>query len=67
MHVLRCQQKRRRIATDVLLLGMYHCDKYMNKVAYRVPLESRYQWTMRTLGHRTYCYNMFRMHSDIFL
>jgi hypothetical protein len=66
MHVLRCQQNMRRIATAVLLLGMYHCDKYINKVVYRVPLESGYQWTMRTLGHRTQCYNMFRMHSDVF-
>jgi len=30
MHVARCQQKR-RIATAVMLLGMYHCDKFMNK------------------------------------
>jgi len=46
MHVLRCQQKRRRSATVVLMLGMYHYDKYMNKATYRIPLESRYQWTM---------------------
>ena len=65
MHVARCRQKR-RIATAVMLLGMYHCDKFMNKAGYRVPLETGYQWTMRTLGHRTQCYNMFRMHSDIF-
>jgi hypothetical protein len=31
MHVLKCQPKRRRIATAVLMLGMYHYDKYMNK------------------------------------
>ena len=48
MHVARCLQKRRRIATAVLLLGMYHYDKYMNKAAHRVPLKSGYQWTMRT-------------------
>jgi len=53
MHAARCQQKRRRIATVVLLLGMYHCDKFMNKAGYRVPLKTGYQWTMRTLGHRT--------------
>ena len=65
MHVARCQQKR-RIATAVMLLGMYHCDKFMNKAGYRVPLETGYQWTMRTLGQRTQCYNMFRMHNDVF-
>ena len=67
MHAARCQQKRRRIATIVLLPGMYHYDKYMNKATYRVPLESGYQWTMRTLGNRTQCYNMFRMHNDVFI
>jgi len=53
MHVARCRQKRRRIATAVMLLGMYHCDKFMNKACYRVPHETIYQWTMRTLGNRT--------------
>ena len=67
MHVARCQQKRRRIATVVMLLGMYHCDKFMNKAGYRVPHETGYQWTMRTLGNRTQCYNMFRMHNDVFI
>ena len=66
MHVARCQQKRRRIATAVMLLGMYHCDKFMNKAGYRVPHKTGYQWTMRTLGNRTQCYNMFRMHNDVF-
>jgi hypothetical protein len=65
MHVLRCQPKR-RIATAVLMLGMYHYDKYMNKATYRIPLETGYQWTMRTLGHRRQCYNMFRIHRDVF-
>ena len=65
MHVARCQQKR-RIATAVMLLGMYHCDKFMNKAGYRVPHETGYQWTMRTLGNRIQCYNMFRMHNDVF-
>ena len=37
MHVLRCQQKRRRIATAVLLLGMYHCDKYMKQGCLQSP------------------------------
>ena len=67
MHVLRCQQKR-RIATAVLMLGMYHYDKYMNKATYRIRRETGYQWAMRTLGHRRQCYNMFMfmMHRDIF-
>jgi hypothetical protein len=54
------------IATAVILLGMYHCDKYMDRSAYRIPIESGYDWTMRTLGHRTQCYRMFRMHNDVF-
>ena len=66
MHVARCRQKR-RIATAVMLLGMYHCDKFMNKAGYRVPHETGYQWTMRTLGNRTQCYNMFRMRNDVFI
>jgi hypothetical protein len=42
MHVLRCRCQRKRIATAVLMLGMYHCDKYMDKAAYRIPVESGY-------------------------
>lgn len=66
MHVVKCQQKRRRIATAILMIGMHPCDKYMSKATYRIPKETGYQWTMRTLGNRTQCYNMFRMHENVF-
>ena len=65
LHVLRSQQKIRRIVTTICKLGMYHFDKYIDKAPYRVLVQSGYEWTVRTLGIRTQCY-MFRMHRDVF-
>jgi hypothetical protein len=66
VHVLRSQQKRRQIISVVCKLGMSHYGKYLNKSPYRVPPLSGYEWTIRTLGSRRQCYNMFRMHRDVF-
>jgi hypothetical protein len=48
------------------MISMIHFDKYMNKAEYRVPKEYGYEWVMRNLGNRTGCYNMFRMHRNVF-
>jgi hypothetical protein len=45
---------------------MFHFETYMNKEPYRVPTESGYQWVMRCIGNRRFCYNMFRMHRNVF-
>jgi hypothetical protein len=37
----------------------------MDKSEYRVPTESGYGWVMKTLGHSTSCYNMFRMNKHV--
>lgn len=47
-------------------MGMYYLDKYWNKADYRIPTESGYQWVMRSLGNRTYCYQNYRMHRNVF-
>jgi len=65
-YYLRCQKRRRRIATVAGMVGMYHFHMYINKSEYKVPTESRYEWVMKTLGNRTYCYNMFRMNKNMF-
>jgi hypothetical protein len=45
---------------------MNHFDKYIQKAPYRVPLLSGYQWTVSTVENKTQCFNMFRMHRNIF-
>jgi hypothetical protein len=45
---------------------MSHYGKYLNKCPYRVPPLGGYEWTIRTLGSMRHCYNMFRMHKDVF-
>jgi hypothetical protein len=65
-YVKRCSRKRMMIAVAAFSLGMYHYETYSNKADYRVPTESGYQWVMRSLGNRTYCYQNFRMHRSVF-
>jgi hypothetical protein len=59
-------QRRRQIVSEVCKLGMSHYAKYINKTPYRVPALSGYDWTIRTLGSKTRCYRMFRMHRNVF-
>jgi hypothetical protein len=65
-YYLWCQKRRQRIATIDGMVDMYHFDMYMNKSEYKVPTESRYGWVMKTLGNRTYCYNMLMMNKNMF-
>lgn len=65
-HVLRCQKRRRQVVALAGLYGMFYFETYMNKMAYRVPTESGYQWVMRCLGNKKFCYNMFRMNRNVF-
>ncbi|CAA0805974.1 Unknown protein [Striga hermonthica] len=54
------------IGAAAAVMGMYHYEKYWNKSDYRVPTESGYNWVMRSLGSKTYCYQNFRMHRNVF-
>lgn len=36
-------------------------NRYMNKAASRVPVETEYEWAMKSS-----CYAMFRMHRNVF-
>lgn len=45
---------------------MAQFSKYINKTPYRIPGFSGYDWIIRTLGSKTQCYRMFRMHKDVF-
>jgi len=65
-YFLRAQKRRWQMVLTASMIGMIHFDKYMNKAEYRVPKESGYEWVMRNLGNRTGCYNMFRMHRNVF-
>jgi hypothetical protein len=45
---------------------MHHFEKYIDRAPYREPVESGYQWTIRNLEIKNQCYNMFRMHRNVF-
>jgi len=48
------------------LIGTYHLENMANRKEYRQAKESGYDWVIRTLGHSTECYNMFRMERAVF-
>jgi hypothetical protein len=63
---MSCEQIDNKYATVGMILGMLHYDTYMNKADYRKHVESSFEWVMTSLGYRTTCFNMFRMHNDVF-
>ncbi|RLM55938.1 hypothetical protein C2845_PM10G08920 [Panicum miliaceum] len=52
---MQCRKKKMKFAAAATLIGMYHYDTYWGKAEYRVPIETGYQWVMRSLGSTTYC------------
>jgi len=60
--------KRRKnlIFSAAELIGTYHLENMANRKEYRQAKESGYDWVIRTLGHSTECYNMFRMERAVF-
>lgn len=48
------------------ILVMHHFDTYMNKSKYRKSTKSNFECVMKTLGNTKTCFNMFRMHRDVF-
>jgi hypothetical protein len=50
------------------MFGMYYIERFMDKGERRIlrARESGYEWVVRTLGHRTDCYKMFRMYPPVF-
>lgn len=60
------QRRKQKMVLLAGMIGMYYLDIYSNKAPRRVAVESGYDWVMRTLGRRTSCYNMFRMHRPVF-
>jgi hypothetical protein len=50
------------------MFGMYYIEHFMDKGERRIlrARESGYEWVVRTLGHRTDCYKIFRMYPPVF-
>lgn len=65
-YVMQCRKKKMKFAAATALIGMYHYDTYWGKAEYRVPIETGYQWVIRSLGSTTYCYRNFRMNRNVF-
>ena len=62
----RCCKRRKEAAVIGAMIGMLYYNTYLNKVEYRVPVQSGYNWVMRTLENPRACYNMFRMSRNVF-
>jgi hypothetical protein len=62
----KCRKRRKEAAVICATIGMLYYNTYLNKVEYRVPVESGYDWVMRTLENPRACYNMFRMSQNVF-
>lgn len=65
-YVKGCWKRRHQIAGVGALIGMYHYETYMNKLEYKVAIESGCDWVMENLENRTSCYNIFRLNRNVF-
>jgi hypothetical protein len=63
---MSCEQIDNTYAAVGMILGMLHYDTYMNKADYRKLVEFGFEWVMTSLCNRTSCFNIFRMHNDVF-
>jgi hypothetical protein len=66
LYLMSCEQIDNTYAVVGMILGMLQYDTYVNKADYRKHVESGFEWVMTSLGNRTSCFNMFRMHNDVF-
>ncbi|KAM3294078.1 hypothetical protein ACQJBY_037157 [Aegilops geniculata] len=67
--LLQLRRKRlNNIGMIVQMFGSYYIERFMDKGERRIlkAKESGYEWVLRTLGHRTDCYKMFRMYPPVF-
>ena len=60
------ERRKNIIFSAAQLIGTYHLENMANKNMYRQPKETGYEWVMRTLHHKTQCFNMFRMDREVF-
>ncbi|XP_066316089.1 uncharacterized protein [Miscanthus floridulus] len=60
------KQRKNLIFSATELIDTYHLENMANRKEYRQAKESGYDWVIRTLGHSTECYNMFRMERAVF-
>jgi hypothetical protein len=62
----KCRKRRKEAAVICATISMLYYNTYLNKAEYRVPVESGYDWVMRTLENPRACYSMFRMSQNVF-
>jgi hypothetical protein len=62
------RQRLNKLGMIAHMFGMYYIDRFMDKGERRIlkAKESGYEWVVRTLGHITDCYKMFRMYPPVF-
>ena len=60
------ERRKNIIFSAAQIIGTYHLEYMANNNMYRQHKESGYEWVMRTLQHKTQCFNMFRMDREVF-
>jgi hypothetical protein len=62
------RQRLNNLGMVAHMFGTYYIARFMDKGVRRIlrTKESGYDWVVRTLGHRSDCYKMFRMYPPVF-